>query len=87
MWGFTGILGKLIDLEPLYIVWWRVLIAFVGLAIALKVMKKSLQIPSGKRLLQIIGVGIIGISGDCRTNSISIVKNPALVISEIALIL
>lgn len=59
MWGFTGILGKLIDLEPLYIVWWRVLIAFVGLAIAMKVMKKSLQIPSGKRLLQIIGVGII----------------------------
>lgn len=59
MWGFTAILGKVIELEPLYIVWWRVLIAFVGLGLAMRFMKIPLQLPPKKRLWQIIGVGII----------------------------
>lgn len=59
MWGFTAILGKLIHLEPLYIVWWRFLIAFLGLAVAMRVLKMPLQLPPKKRFWQIIGVGAI----------------------------
>ncbi len=59
MWGFTGILGKLIHLDAFYIVWHRVIIAAASLGIALFFLKKSLRIPSGKQLLKILGVGII----------------------------
>ncbi len=33
VWGFTGILGNLITLSAIHLVWYRVLIAFVSLAI------------------------------------------------------
>ena len=35
LWGFTGILGKLIHKDALHIVWYRVLIAFVALGLFL----------------------------------------------------
>ncbi len=59
MWGFTGILGVLIDLDAFYIVWHRVLIAFIALAIGLIFMKKSVKIKSSKELIKIFGVGIL----------------------------
>lgn len=59
MWGFTGILGKLIHLDAFYIVWHRVLIAFVALGIALFFMKRSLKVSSKNELIKIFGVGII----------------------------
>lgn len=59
MWGFTGILGKLIHLEAFYIVWHRVLIAFVALGIAMVFLKRSFKLDSPKRLLQVCGVGVI----------------------------
>ena len=59
MWGFTGILGKLIHLDAYYIVWHRVIIATLSLGIALVFLKKSLRISSGKQLLKVFGVGII----------------------------
>lgn len=59
MWGFTGILGVLIDLDAFYIVWHRVLIAFIALAIGLFFMKKSVKIGSSKELMKIFGVGIL----------------------------
>jgi drug/metabolite transporter (DMT)-like permease len=59
MWGFTGILGVLIDLDAFYIVWHRVLIAFIALAIGLVFMKKSIKIGSTKELIKIFGVGIL----------------------------
>lgn len=59
MWGFTGILGKLIELDALAIVWHRVLIAFIVLWVALLFMKKSLKIPKPKDLIAIAGVGVI----------------------------
>lgn len=59
MWGFTGILGKLIELDSLLIVWHRVLIASIALWIALRFMKKSLKIPKPKDLIAIAGVGVI----------------------------
>lgn len=59
MWGFTGILGKLIHLSPLYIVWYRMLIATISLGIAMYFLKRSFRIPNLKSLLQFLGVGII----------------------------
>lgn len=59
MWGFTGILGKLIHLEALSIVWFRVVIAFLALLIALPLFKVPLLISNKKRILQIAFVGII----------------------------
>lgn len=59
IWGFTGILGKWIKLDSLEIVWWRVIIAFLGLGIYLKIRRKSLRIASKKQLLAVIGVGVL----------------------------
>jgi len=44
IWGFTGILGKLIHLDAIVIVWYRVLIAPVFLALFFTLTKRSLQI-------------------------------------------
>lgn len=59
MWGFTGILGKLIHLDAFVIVWHRVLIAFVALGIGLVYLKKSFKINSTINLWKVFGVGII----------------------------
>lgn len=59
IWGFTGILGKLIHLDAYPLVWHRTWIGFTGLAIALVFLKKSLRVGSLKQLLSIAGVGII----------------------------
>lgn len=59
MWGFTGILGKLIHLDAFVIVWHRVLIAFVALGIGLVYLKKSFKINSTTNLWKVFGVGVI----------------------------
>lgn len=59
MWGFTGILGKLINLPPLPIVWYRVLIATVSLALILPLMKRSLKINSLREFLMLAAVGVV----------------------------
>jgi len=58
MWGFTGILGKLIHLDAYYLVWHRVLIALVALGIALAFMRKSVKLPNFTSFLKIAGVGL-----------------------------
>ena len=57
MWGFTGILGKLIHLESLVIVWHRVLIAFLALGLFMVVRKYPMRIASFKDGLKLVGVG------------------------------
>lgn len=59
MWGFTGILGKLIHLDALYLVWWRILIAFTSLAIGLYFLKMPMRITSKKTVLKVLGVGVL----------------------------
>ena len=59
LWGFTGILGKLIHLDFYHIVWNRLLFALVGLGIFLVISKKSIKIDSIRKLFQICGVGIL----------------------------
>ncbi len=58
MWGFTGILGKLIDLDALVIVWHRLWIAAFALFIYMLVRKK-LIFPKGKTLLATVLVGMV----------------------------
>lgn len=59
MWGFTGILGKLIEIDALYIVWHRILIAFVSLFLGLYFLKMPMRIPNRKTMLKVFGVGMI----------------------------
>jgi drug/metabolite transporter (DMT)-like permease len=58
MWGFTGILGKLIHLDSYILVWHRVFIALMGLVIYLVIKKTSIKIKSKKDLLTLCIVGI-----------------------------
>jgi drug/metabolite transporter (DMT)-like permease len=58
MWGFTGILGKLIHLDAYYLVWHRVLIALIALGVALAFMRKPLKPADFKSFLKIVGVGL-----------------------------
>lgn len=59
VWGFTGILGKLIELEFYQIVFFRVLIAGTSLFLFLLVIGKKVKITDKKALFRVIGVGII----------------------------
>jgi len=58
VWGFTGILGKVITVSSISIVWYRTFLAFLSLAIFLLIRKQSLKIPT-KNLVQYLGVGVI----------------------------
>ena len=56
--GFTGILGKLITLGTLQLVWYRMLIAFIGLFLFLAIKKQLFDI-NKKDLFGIMGVGAL----------------------------
>jgi drug/metabolite transporter (DMT)-like permease len=58
IWGFTGVLGKLISIDAIPLVWFRVLIAAFVLFILLKVKKISLKV-SFKDLAMLLGIGVI----------------------------
>jgi len=58
LWGFTGILGKLIHKDALHIVWYRVLIAFVALGLFLLYKGKDLRL-SKNLAHKVLGVGLI----------------------------
>lgn len=59
VWGFTGILGKLIHLPAEILVWYRVIIAALGLVILLPLFKVSYKLKNKKDIFKIIIVGII----------------------------
>ena len=59
VWGFTGILGVVIQMDSLSIVWYRVLIAAISLFIGMLFLKKSFRVPSRKRLFQICLIGVV----------------------------
>ncbi len=54
--GFTGILGKLIELNEGLLVWYRILLTVITLFILLSLRKQLKKIPF-KKLLQLAGVG------------------------------
>lgn len=59
MWGFTGILGVLISIDADSIVWFRLLIASLSLALFMMFAKHSFRVSSLNRLWAIFGVGVI----------------------------
>jgi drug/metabolite transporter (DMT)-like permease len=61
IWGFTAILGLLISLPSLELVFYRTLIATVGVALVIRYRKESLRM-APRELLKIAGVGgLIGL--------------------------
>ena len=56
--GFTGIFGKLISLETIHLVWYRMLIAFLALALFL-FLRKNLFSISRKNFIEVLGVGAL----------------------------
>ncbi len=58
VWGFTGILGKLIHLDALELVWHRILVALVSLFIGLRILKMPMKIQSKKHFWGALGVGV-----------------------------
>jgi drug/metabolite transporter (DMT)-like permease len=59
IWGFTAILGKLIEADAFILVWYRVLIAAVSLWLLLFLLKRNRQIDNPKDKWRTIGVGAI----------------------------
>lgn len=59
MWGFTGILGKLIHLPTLPLVWFRILIAGLAMLIGLYLLKLPMRIRDRKSLFKVLGIGVI----------------------------
>ncbi|MDB5190507.1 MAG: EamA/RhaT family transporter [Segetibacter sp.] len=56
LWGFTGVLGRLISLNEGLLVWWRILITVVSLYFLMRV-KNELQSVSPKQKWQLFGIG------------------------------
>jgi drug/metabolite transporter (DMT)-like permease len=58
IYGFTAILGKLITLDAIELVWYRMFIAFFSLGVLLKLRKRSLVTP-WRSAAAMIGVGFV----------------------------
>ena len=58
LWGFTGILGKLIQLNAVFIVWYRVLFSFIALGVGMFFFRSSFFVCSKKELSKIFLVGV-----------------------------
>src|ERR1700744_1279469 len=58
IWGFTGILGKLISINAVELVWFRVLIALISLFLYFNISKINFKV-DGKTLLQLAFTGAL----------------------------
>lgn len=58
LWGFTGVLGRAIQLQEGMLVWWRVLITSISLLIYLKAINKSIAI-SKRDFFKLSGIGAL----------------------------
>lgn len=58
IWGFTGILGILIEVSSIYLVWYRVLIASLALLVYFLFLRKSLLV-TRRQLMQYVFTGAI----------------------------
>ncbi|MBI1286038.1 MAG: EamA family transporter [Flavobacteriales bacterium] len=56
LWGFTGILGRLISLSEFPLVWWRILLTVIALGLFLK-WRGELESPPWKEMKKIAFVG------------------------------
>ncbi|GJM34875.1 MAG: membrane protein [Saprospiraceae bacterium] len=58
LFGFTAILGDLIQLSALVLVWWRVLLTSISLLFLIKVVPLIRQMPR-RLLLRFMGIGVL----------------------------
>lgn len=58
LWGFTAILGDLIQLSAITLVWWRVLLTSVSLIFFVRLPSIVREV-GGRRLLLLAGIGVI----------------------------
>ena len=58
LWGFTGVLGRLISLNEGLLVWYRILITVVTLYLIMYT-RKELQSVSPKQRWQLFGIGVV----------------------------
>lgn len=58
LWGFTGIMGKLISLEAIPLVFWRTFIAFSVIFLILRFLNVPMKV-SRRQLIRYFGVGAI----------------------------
>lgn len=58
LFGFTAILGDLIQLSALLIVWWRVLLTSISLAFIIRVGRLFRTLPP-RKILTFMGIGVI----------------------------
>ncbi|TWI08217.1 DMT family transporter [Aerolutibacter ruishenii] len=58
LWGFTAILGKLITLPALPLVWWRMVLVVLALALVPRVWR-GLRAMSGRLILVYSGIGVL----------------------------
>jgi drug/metabolite transporter (DMT)-like permease len=56
LWGFTGVLGRAINLNPVLLVWYRLLITVVTLWIGYAILKKLKRLP----LRPCVYIGFVG---------------------------
>jgi drug/metabolite transporter (DMT)-like permease len=61
IWGFTGILGVLINTSALYLVWYRVLIATISLLIYLLIKKRPIKITKKQFIQYTLTGGAVGL--------------------------
>lgn len=83
IWGFTAILGKLISLQALSLVWWRVLLSCLGLLFLIP--KAQVLAMSRRRFLELFGIGVlVGIHWLCFYGAIKI-ANASIAVASMAL--
>lgn len=58
LWGFTGVLGRLISFNEGLLVWWRLLITVVTLYVIMR-LRNELQRVSPKQRWQLFGIGLL----------------------------
>lgn len=58
VWGFTGILGALISIDATWLVWYRVLIAFISLYVYFRLKKISIRV-STETFLKLFFTGAV----------------------------
>lgn len=58
LWGFTGVLGKLITLNEAWLVWWRLLLTVISLWILFFFQKKITRV-SFKNFIKIASIGTV----------------------------
>ena len=82
IWGFTAVLGKLISLQALPLVWWRVLLCCVTLGVILQA-KQIFGLPR-RMFLRMFGIGIlVGIHWLCLYGAIKI-ANASVAVATMA---